>query len=103
MEEMKRKRRKFSLQERAGIVSRYKESGKSPQEFCQQEGIHTSTLGNWLHGRGRKNKTSRLSPFVSLEIPVTEPLMQINFPGGRSVLFYAEPRTEFLKSLLTDQ
>lgn len=100
---MKRKRRKFSPQEIACILSRYKESGKTPKEFCREEGIHTSTLGNWLHGRGRKNKTSRLSAFVSLELPVAGPLMQINFPGGRSVLFYAEPRTEFLKSLLADQ
>jgi hypothetical protein len=105
--EIKRIRRKYSAEEISGILSRFASSGKKHFAFCREEKIHPSTLRNWL-GAGKKIKKKRLSTlpssFVALKVSgavqAHAPFMELSYPNGRSISFYAEPRAEFLKSLL---
>jgi hypothetical protein len=106
MEEEKKSRRHFTGKEIADVLTRYHQSGKSKREFCDLEGIHYSTFGNWFRSQKRKKKKRELAagPFMKLKFPPlysgTVPFMQLSLPGG-DISFYSEPRAQFVKSLLT--
>lgn len=59
--EVKITRKWHSAQERSEIINRWKESGKSKQEFCNEYGIKYHTLMKWLT-RSRKHKFHRSNP-----------------------------------------
>ena len=108
MEKAKHVRRFRGKKQIADILARYGRSGKNMREFCDLEGISYSSLGNWLRagkqGKGRAGK--KPSPaFVSLKLrerqTAGDVFMQIRFPDGRTVSFFAEPAAELVKTLLS--
>jgi transposase len=64
MEKETKPRRHFTDKEIADVFTRYEQSGKSKREFCDLEGIHYSTFGNWFRKKKKKKKraTSRNRP-----------------------------------------
>jgi len=60
---IRRRRRRFSAEEKARIVGLYEESGLTRGEFCRREGIGLFNLQRWI-GRRRRAAEAR---FVELE------------------------------------
>jgi hypothetical protein len=49
----RRTRRRFSAEEKARVVARYRESGLTRVEFCRREGVSLYNLQRWVGKRGR--------------------------------------------------
>ncbi|MCH9685240.1 MAG: hypothetical protein K0V04_27640 [Deltaproteobacteria bacterium] len=43
-----------SIEERAKIIARYRDSGLTQREFCEGEGVTRSALKSWLYDGGAK-------------------------------------------------
>lgn len=76
---MRRKRRTWTLAEKASIVKSFKKSGLVQQDFAKKNGIHVSSLARWLHqdrGGQLSAKNPRLVP-VNVSHHIIDP--QANF------------------------
>jgi hypothetical protein len=59
----RRLRRRFSAEEKARVVGRYKESGLTRAGFCRREGVSLFNLQRWLGKQNRSGETG----FVEVE------------------------------------
>ena len=62
-EKTRRARRRFSAEEKARVVTLYRESGLTRVEFCRREGVSLFSLQRWL-GKQRQSGEAR---FVEVE------------------------------------
>jgi transposase-like protein len=67
-----------SRKERRAIISEYRESGLSQQEFCTREGLNLSTFKYWLQDRGEGSSFSKLS----VSTPPAECSIELSMPNG---------------------
>ncbi len=75
-----RPRRRFSAEEKATVVGRYRESGLTRAEFCRREGVSLFNLQRWL---GKQDR-SGVARFVEVEArAIAEPGgYRLGFAGG---------------------
>jgi|ERR1035438_2380035 transposase-like protein len=87
-------------EERKQILERWKESGKSVRQFCQDESININTFHYW-RGRLKKEKSSgfiKLQPEVSAFQPAY--YCEVTLRNGNRVLFHQSPGAKVLRGLL---
>ena len=60
-------RRRYSNEQKAELVDKYRKSGKSTAAFAAAEGIKVQTFYNWLKKAGASGGNS--SRFVELKVP----------------------------------
>jgi transposase-like protein len=60
-------RRRYSNEQKAELVDKYRQSGKSSAAFAAGEGIKVQTFYNWL--KKADSGTGKSSRFVELKVP----------------------------------
>ena len=84
------RRRHYTQEERAGLLTAYHQSGLTQSDFAARNGLSLSCLGIWLR---KSRETGRsLVPGRLIELPVHSamgsrhrPTYKIGFPGGSTL------------------
>lgn len=74
--------RQSRREERSAVVERYLRSGQKQRDFCESEGVATSTLQYWL-----KRSREEGAKFRAIEPPPRPPTstIEVVFPDGTAV------------------
>ena len=87
-------------EDRKQILDRWKESGKSVRQFCQDENININTFHYW-RGQLKKEKSSG---FIKLQSAgpafQTAYYCEVTLRNGNRVLFHQSPGGKVLRGLL---
>ena len=62
MESVKKKKRNFRRKESELLLKKYRESGLTQREWCEQEGINLSALRYWVKRASREKQKCALVP-----------------------------------------
>jgi transposase len=116
--ESKKRRRRFSEQDRLQLIAAWRKSGESAAKFAGSRGVHASNLWRWASAREQAEGTpskaaARSASFVELRVdasagraPVDRsdvepaPHFQIEGPFGLRVRVYPGADVETLTRLL---
>ena len=90
MDSPTQRRRHYTQEERAGLLTAYHQSGLTQSDFAARNGLSLSCLGTWL--RKSRERGRSLVPHRLVELPVNlamgsrhHPTYKIGFPGGSTL------------------
>ncbi len=86
----KRTRRRWSAEEKAEILRRFRDSGLSKEAFARTEGISGSGLGNWLRKERERGASESQPALVAVcvkprEASLDEGFLEIVVRGDRRI------------------
>jgi transposase len=117
-EPKKRRRRRFSEQDRLQLIAAWRKSGESASKFAESRGVHASNLWRWASALEQAEETpskaaARPTGFVELRVDASAgravaertdvepaPQFQIEGPFGLRVRVYPGADVETLTRLL---
>ncbi len=68
MNDRSRRRRIFTEEERAGLVSDFRSSGISQRQFAQKRGLKLTTFQSWLYCQRGRSKLPRRVVFKEIKL-----------------------------------
>jgi hypothetical protein len=82
------------------VIEAYLASGQTQKVFCAEYGLAVAVLGYWL--RRYRQERSGAGGFVEVSRPeaTSAPLVEIAYPGGVSLRFFAPVEPSYLERLL---
>lgn len=111
-EEIHGQGRKYSKEEVAEVLARYRASGLTRVRFAQQEGISAGRLHYWVYGRDSSRsrssevvKGSEGSVFKEVKVAAVLPgisrwAAEVSLPRGMAVRFSALSRPEWIGAVV---
>lgn len=67
----RRKRRRFTVEQRQDYIARFGRSGLSASEFCRREQLHAATFSLWR----QRTKTSSAPAFAEVHVAAPAPAL----------------------------
>lgn len=75
----KRKRRRYSAEEKAALLARYRESGQTQMAFCREAGLAVPTLSAWRVQAARMPERRVAGALVDVTLPpVADVVLEVN-------------------------
>jgi hypothetical protein len=87
-------------EERKALMDRWKESGKSARQFCQDENININTFHYWRHRLKKEKPPGFIKLQPSENIFRGAGYCEVMFSNGNRVLFHQSPGAKILRGLL---
>lgn len=87
-------------EERNALLDRWKESGKSVRQFCQDENININTFHYW------RSRLKKEKPAAFIKLQPSENIFraavycEVMLSNGNRVLFHQSPGAKILRGLL---
>ena len=87
--------KRHNAQEREQLIKKYKNSGKSRQAFCVENGIPLTTFHGWF-----KKAKKRIPGFLQVDVAGKPAPIEIEMPGGFRIGIYLNGDQKELALLL---
>ena len=86
--------------EREEYVLRYRTSGLTQKQYCEEEGLSVATLGYWLK-RARDQEEQQVGSFVPIQPAARDNKdIEIIYPDGIKVRMNHSVDVEYIRALL---
>lgn len=93
---------KVTPETRNRLLQEWANSSLSQKEFSVCKGIKYATFHSWVKKQKQDDDTP--TDFIPLSLPeFGNPVMELVFPTGKKLVFYAQPSVHYLQSLLSLQ
>ena len=98
----RRKRRKFSISEKVGMVEATLIGGESASEVARRFDVNANLLFKWrkLYDAGQLQEGAALIPVQVNQQPASEGNLTVEFSGGQRLTVYGEVDGQTLKAVL---